>query len=242
MTFANPKICSCKPLTKTVNLSAWELDCLGWMLVDCGLGMWGDAVSVCPRAVWAAEPWPEWVICGIDSLFGVLNRFCFSHSTEEWLLLIWKDNMDIGHWQTRIVPSLGGWTPLSTTIFMMRLQKGRHVHAAVCAAVFPIVWKMWAQISIKTPVMKSHKNCALPRLMNPMLDSGSRLENIINVSVFNSGSNFAVPMDVPLAETSWSTPWFAKYLPLEEVCHHMEKFPHLVDWFERPLQGNLEWW
>ena len=50
--------------------------------------------------------------------------------------------------------------------------------------------------------MRSHKNCALPRLMNPMLDSGYRLENMINVRVFSSGSNFAVPMDVPLAENS----------------------------------------
>ena len=84
MTFANPKIRSCKPLTKTVNLSAWELDCLGWLLVVCGLGMWGDVVSVCPRAVWAAEPWPKGVTCGIDSLFGVLDgiisrRVTFAH-------------------------------------------------------------------------------------------------------------------------------------------------------------------
>ena len=55
-------------------------------------------------------------------------------------------------------------------------------------------------------MMRSHKNCALPRLMNPVLDSGCRLENMINVRVFSSSLNFVVPMDVPLAETSCSTP------------------------------------
>ena len=154
----------------------------------------------------AVKPWPEGVTYGTYSLFGVLDGFCFSCLAEEWFLLIQRDNMDIGRWRTRIVPSLGGRTPLSTMIFMMRLRKGRHICATVLATVFPIVWKMWVQISIGVPVMRSHKNCALPRLMNPMLDNGYRLENIINVSAFNSSSNFAVPMDVPLSETSWSAP------------------------------------
>ena len=61
-------------------------------------------------------------------------------------------------------------------------------------------------MSIGAPVMKSHKNCALPRLMNPVLESGYRLENMMNVRVFSSGLNFVVPMDVPLAKTSCSAP------------------------------------
>ena len=135
MTLASPEIRSCKPLTKIFNLSAWELDYLGWVLVICGSGMWGDVISVCPRVMWATEPWSEGVTCGTNSLFGVLDRFCFSRLAEKWLLLIWRNNMDIRHWWTRTVTSLGGRTHLSTMIFMIRLQKGRHIHAAV----FPIV-------------------------------------------------------------------------------------------------------
>ena len=56
-------------------------------------------------------------------------------------------------------------------------------------------------MSIKALVMRSHKNCALPRLMNPMLGSGYRLENIMNMRVSSLGLNFAIPMDVPLAKT-----------------------------------------
>ena len=61
-------------------------------------------------------------------------------------------------------------------------------------------------MSIRVPVMRSHKNCALPRLMNLMLESGYKLENMMNVRVFSSGLNFAVPMDVLLAETLCSAP------------------------------------
>ena len=122
-----------KPSIKVVNLSAWELDCPGWVLFICSAGVWGDAVSVCLGVVWAAEQWLEGVACGKDSLFGVLDRFCFFRLLEEWLLPIWRDTRDIGHWQTRIIPSFDGRTPLSTMIFMIRLQKGRHI----CAAVHP---------------------------------------------------------------------------------------------------------
>ena len=59
---------------------------------------------------------------------------------------------------------------------------------------------------IEAPVMRSDKSYALPRLMNPVLESGYRLENMMNVRVFSSGLNFTVPMDVPLAETSCSVP------------------------------------
>ena len=85
------------------------------------LGVWGDVVLVCLGVVWVAEQWLEGVACGKDSLFGVLDRFCFFRLVEEWLLLIWRDTRDIGHWQTRIIPSFDGRTPLSTMIFMIRL-------------------------------------------------------------------------------------------------------------------------
>ena len=61
-------------------------------------------------------------------------------------------------------------------------------------------------MSIRTPVIRSHRNCALPRLIKPMLESGYKLVNMMNVRVFSSGLNFVVPMDVPLAETSCSSP------------------------------------
>ena len=59
-------------------------------------------------------------------------------------------------------------------------------------------------MSIGAPVMRSHKNYALPRLMNLVLESGYKLENMMNMRVFSSDLNFAVPMDVLLAETSCS--------------------------------------
>ena len=54
---------------------------------------------------------------------------------------------------------------------------------------------------IGAPVMRSHKNYALPRLMNPVLKSGYKLENKMNIRVFSSSLNFTIQMDVPLAET-----------------------------------------
>ena len=59
---------------------------------------------------------------------------------------------------------------------------------------------------IGAPVMRSHKNYALPRLMNPMLKSGYKLENKMNIRVFSSSLNFTIQMDVPLAETLCSAP------------------------------------
>ena len=61
-------------------------------------------------------------------------------------------------------------------------------------------------MSIGAPVMRPHRNCALPRLIKPVLESGYKLVNKMNVRVFSSGLNFAVPMDVPLAKTSCSSP------------------------------------
>ena len=50
--------------------------------------------------------------------------------------------------------------------------------------------------------MRSHRNLALPRLMKPVLVKGYKLECIIKVRVFMSGSNLEVPMEVLVEETS----------------------------------------
>ena len=47
--------------------------------------------------------------------------------------------MDIGRGRDTIFPSVGGRTPSRSMIFMMRLQKGIHVHVADRAAVLPMV-------------------------------------------------------------------------------------------------------
>ena len=103
-------------------------------------------------------------------------------------------------------PSVGGFTPSRTMIFITRVQKGIHVRVADRATVFPMIWKMWAHMSIGAPVIRSHRNWALPRLMNAVFESGYRLKNMISLRVFNSGVNFVVPVDVPLHETTWSGP------------------------------------
>ena len=70
--------------------------------------MWGNAVSVCPWIVGAVDRCLEGVACWEDSLFGVLEGLCFVLSAKEWLLLIWSEINDIGHWWSKIVPSW--WT------------------------------------------------------------------------------------------------------------------------------------
>ena len=60
--------------------------------------------------------------------------------------------MDIGRGRLIIFPSDEGLTPSRSMIFMMRLENGIHVRVAVRAAVFPMVWKIWAQISIGATV------------------------------------------------------------------------------------------
>ena len=80
--------------------------------------------------------------------------------------------MDIGRGRLIIFPSDGGLTPLRSMVFMMRLQNGIHARVAVQAAVFPMVWKIWAQISIGALVIRLHWNLALPRLMKAVLDNG----------------------------------------------------------------------
>ena len=152
----------------------------------------GEAVSVCTGV---AKPWPNEVAWRKGSLLGAL---------EEWLLLAWKEIMDSGQRRSIFFLSVGGLTPLRTMIFITRLQKGMHVRVTDRAVVFPMIWKMWAHMSIGAPVIRSHRNWALPRLMNAVFESGYRLKNMINLRVFSSGANFVVPMDVPLLETSWS--------------------------------------
>ena len=147
MTLARLQMCLCNPLTKVVNLSEWELDGPGWMLVDWGSRLWGNSVSVCSRIVGAVDRCLEGVVYWEDSLFGVLEGLCFVLLVEEWLLLIWSEINDIGRWWSKIVPSFGGWTSLRTMIFMTRLQKGRHILAADQPAVFHMFWNMWAQMS-----------------------------------------------------------------------------------------------
>ena len=156
----NPAICICRFSNKTPNLSSWWLDCSCWVLVICSSGGMGEAVLVC---IGVAEPWPDGVAWGKNSLLGAL---------KEWLLLAWKDIMDNGQRCGSILPSVGGRTPSRTMIFTRRLQKGIHVQATIRATVFLVVWKMWAQISIGTLVMRPHRNYALPRLMNAVFKSG----------------------------------------------------------------------
>ena len=62
-------------------------------------------------------------------------------------------------------------------------------------------------MSIRTPVIRSHRNCALPRLIKPILESGYKLVNMMNMV---NMMNFVVPMDVPLAEISCSSPKILK--------------------------------
>ena len=206
MTLARLEIHSCNLSTKVVNLSKWELDGPSWVLVDWGSGMCGNSISVCSRVVRAATRCSEGMAWCDDLPFRVLDGLCFVLSAEEWLLLIWRELSDIGRWRNKIVPSFGGRTPLRTMIFMTRLQKGRNIFTVDRPAIFPMVWNMWAQMSIWAPLIKSHKNYVLLRLMKLVLDRGYRLKNMISVRVFNSDPNFVVPMEVPMEETSWSAP------------------------------------
>ena len=59
-------------------------------------------------------------------------------------------------------------------------------------------------MTIGTPLIRSQRNWALPRLMKPMLVSGYRFKYIIKVKVFIFGRNLEVPIDVPVEETSRS--------------------------------------
>ena len=112
---------------KRPNLSTWGPDCSSWLLVGCNSRVTGEIVAVCTSV---SDPWADVVAGDICSLFGFW---------EEWLLLAWRDTMDIGRGWLIIFPSDGGLTPLRSTIFMMRLQNGIHARVADLAAVFPMV-------------------------------------------------------------------------------------------------------
>ena len=125
---------------------------------------------------------------------------------EEWLLLAWRVYMDIGWGRGIIFSSDERLTPSRRIIFMIKLQNGRIVRVADRAAVFPIIWNMWAQMSIGTLEMRSHKNLSLPKPMKAVYDSGWRLENMISFRVVSSSENNAVPIDDPMLPTSCSLP------------------------------------
>ena len=145
---------------KGPNLFAWGPDYTGWLLVDCNSGVTGEIVMVCTCV---SDPWAYGVAGDMCSLFGVL---------EEWLLLAWRVIMDIGRGRFIIFPSDRGLTPSRSMIFMMRLQNGIHAHVADRVVIFPMIWKIWAQISIGAPVIRSLRNWAFPRLMKAVLDNG----------------------------------------------------------------------
>ena len=154
-----PAIRIWKVSNKRPNLSAWGPDCSGWLLVGCNSGVIRKKVMVC---IGVSDPWADVVAGVMCSLFGVL---------EEWLLLVWRVTMDIGQGWFIIFPSDGGLTPSRSMIFMVRLQNGIHARVTDQATVFLMVWKIWAQISIRAPVIRSHRNWALPRLMKAVLDN-----------------------------------------------------------------------
>ena len=66
--------------------------------------------------------------------------------------------MDISQGRFIIFPSDGGLTTSRSMIFMIRLQNGIHAHVADRATIFPMIWKMWVQISIGAPVIRSLRN------------------------------------------------------------------------------------
>ena len=138
----------------------------------------------------------NWSMNSLSFICGWLTLRCSRRMTLACL------ESEHGYWlRTRHTFPIWWWT----NTFMMRLQNGRFFHATDRAVVFPMIWNMWAQISIGTPVMRSQRNCALPRLMKAVLDNG-RLENMINFRVVSSGENCLVPIEVPLLTTSWSIP------------------------------------
>ena len=155
------------------------------MLVDCSSRVLENIVSGCPWIMGAGDRCSKGVACWEGSLFGVLEGLCFALSAKKMTLAQLEWHHEYWSLRSKIVPSFGGWTPLRTMIFMTRLQKGRHIRATNRLSIFPMVWNMWAQMLIWVPLIKSHKNCVLPIFMKLVLDRGYRLENMINVRVFN---------------------------------------------------------
>ena len=66
--------------------------------------------------------------------------------------------MEIGRGRVIIFPFEGGIIPSRRMNFIMRLQNGIYPHVADRAAVFLMVQKMWAQISMDALVVRSYRN------------------------------------------------------------------------------------
>ena len=146
--------------SKLPTLSVWGSDCAYGMLVCGTSGMTCEVGVVCTGV---SNLGADGVTGEMWALFGVL---------EEWLLLACKVNMEIGRWRVNIFLFEGGTMPSQRMNFMMRLQNGIHPRAIDRVAVFLMVWKMWAQISVGAPVIRSQRNWALSRFMKVVLDSG----------------------------------------------------------------------
>lgn len=115
-----------------------------------GLGSKGRGDGALASGCWEKLGAEEHLLVGakrvrvLDSFFGALETFFFAFSTDEWTMLLCKEWMEFRPWQGRTIPFLGGWIPLRSRIFMIRLQNGRHVLAVDRLSVFPKIWKMWA--------------------------------------------------------------------------------------------------
>ena len=87
-------------------------------------------------------------------------------------------------------------------------------------------------MSIGAPVMRPHRNCAIPRLIKPVLESGYKLVNMMNVRVFSSGLNYVVPMEVPLAETSCSS---SRILRISDTWGTLSSYGKVSTFFGREM-------
>ena len=153
-------MCLWRLSNKLPNLLVWGSDYTCGVLVCCNSRVTCEVGVICTCV---SDSGADGVAREMCALFGVL---------EEWLLLACRMDMEIGRGRVIIFPSEGRLIPSRRMNFMMRLQNGIHHHAIDRAAVFLMVWKMWAQISMGAPVIRSHRNWALPRLMKVVLDNG----------------------------------------------------------------------
>ena len=80
---------------------------------------------------------------------------------------------------------------------------------------------------IGTPLIRSQRNWALPRLMKLMFVSGYKFEYIIKVRVFISSLNLEVPIDVPVEETSRFAPNVSRIWTMRPIGHRKGMYPHL---------------
>ena len=82
---------------------------------------------------------------------------------------------------------------------------------------------------IGTPLIRSQRNWALPRLMKLMLVSGYEFKYIIKVRVFNSNLNLEVPIDVPVEETSRFAANVSRIWTMRSIGYRKGMYPHLSD-------------